>query len=668
MAGETDPYRPDVPSAKEFEVTVAELENRLRGTMLRILQPSLTRTSDLASEVYSMRQQISKNTEALDSVIMLREEVAKQEELVTVIRDELQQRAGQDRLFQTRTSGEMAELRQAKVEVNDRADELKADLEKMQREMARVWEETERQQKQHEEASRKVWEDMGAAARKNEGGRTEIHSRLSEMDKRHDALVEELYGEDKGLTKLRADHQALVAFVKPLPELQKELTDNVSKTTKLDERQDQVTEQMRRTKEGVDNFQGKVEKDVAGLHEEFRTTCNKLTAHHASLMRDVRLDYAEEINLAKGMREKVLDFQSDIREYVGQMSDALTTESRRVDALHKALLGEMEELNKKRKKDRTVVDSELKLVRKDLGQQHDTNHVLHTEIEYVGRMVGLLLEAERAGSAMSIQDFADRKTVHFLALPDELTAAKPQVPQTALTLAHQRKLEGDAGHQPPNDQVVQVNWRQGLAELSYRPGEVSFGGTKYDRRDLLLMQSKLLEKAHAVFKKGPARMLPPRNTAGAMNTSGAAITATQPTANGGASADEIAFDRQWSSLKSMDDPKPPVRNLDRAADKADKSAALGGGWAGNRPVSQGRQRPGSQGQPQAMGSRGTMECGLGETSPPGAPGGGRSSPPPVRLPTIERNGAMSARGSLTGSQPAAGSDPVDLAFQPHTVR
>ena len=34
----------------------------------------------------------------------------------------------------------------------------------------------------------------------------------------------------------------------------------------------------------------------------------------------------------------------------------------RIDALHRGLLGEMEELNKKRKKERTVLDSELKLV------------------------------------------------------------------------------------------------------------------------------------------------------------------------------------------------------------------------------------------------------------------------------------------------------------------
>merc|ERR1712190_215172 len=177
-----------------------------------------------------------------------------------------------------------------------------------------------------------------------------------------------------------------------------------------------------------------------------------------------------------------------------------------------------------------------------------------------------------------------------------------------------------------DNQELLTDFRRGLARAGYRPGQVTFSGHNFDRRDLLILHNRLLLKAQQQFSQGPEQPtqpstqspLPPKSQSvtqlqrvslpakGSQQAASVSEIAMQPGARGGTSAEqERPLSKGYPAGKGLDEYWPSSRNSPG-----------------------GRQRPGSQGQPQAVGSRGTASGPLGETEPP--PG----AESPLRLPAI----------------------------------
>lgn len=232
-------------------------------------------------------------------------------------------------------------------------------------------------------------------------------------------------------------------------------------------------------------------------------------------------------------------------------------------------------------------------------------------VEFVSRIIGLVLEGSRITSAMFTQDFADRNGERWLSLPEEL-GRRPQPPQLAQSL-HSLERRGRASAEAASSELASIDWRRGLAKGNYLPGQVAYQGVVYDRKDMLMLHNKLLDKAHAAFANGPTRPAAEDITgiASSVDDDDAVHVAIseQPKANGGMSAGQGLTARGGgihaiSADEDLEDPKLPA-NLRRSSNSRYSS----------NPGSR-QQRPGSQGQPQAQGSRGTMSGPLGETEPP----------------------------------------------------
>jgi len=245
----------------------------------------------------------------------------------------------------------------------------------------------------------------------------------------------------------------------------------------------------------------------------------------------------------------------------------------------------------------------------------------------------LVLEGERLTSAMLIQDFTDRGAERWLSLPAEL-GRRPQMPQVAEGLEQQRQREGSWNRQ--HTELVPIDARKGLVRSEYLPGQVSYQGVVYERKDFLLLHHKLLQRAHGALVKGPL----------GDDGSNVASVAGQPGANGGIAVGQV-----------------PVNGfLAKHEEEGEKSKSSSPAF---RRSSASRQRPGSQGQPQAMGSRGTMSGPLGETSPsppppqpPSEPPGERPSRASVRLPAIGSGSGGGDSTARSGSVAESSSPPL----------
>lgn len=152
----------------------------------------------------------------------------------------------------------------------------------------------------------------------------------------------------------------------------------------------------------------------------------------------------------------------------------------------------------------------------------------------------------------------------------------------------------------PNEELVTLDWRKGLARLAYDPGKVTFGEVLYDRQEMLAMQHKMLQKTKQLFHSMPGNLKVPESTVAATAPQPHELqpraVGSKPGSQGSSSSARVSKSKEFAQT-SAEFPCGEV-----AEDQ----------W-GNRPKlsSRGgsRQRPGSQGQPQAMGSRGTAGFG-----------------------------------------------------------
>jgi len=311
--------------------------------------------------------------------------------------------------------------------------------------------------------------------------------------------------------------------------------------------------------------------------------------------------------------------QAQVEESMGMVKDVVGNESKRVNALHKQLAAELEEFQKKRRKERLSLDVDLREMKEDLGHQDKVLVSLRSSLEHVGKVLGLVLEGERIVSSLEVQDFMDRSSEHWLRVPGQ-SERKLLTPQGVEALRH-------ALPAAPRDEAVELDPRRPmLLKDQYLPGAVQHNGHIYDRKDLLLLFDKLVHKAQQGLAKGPL-MIP--------QIGSVAITAAQPSANGGLAVGQAAMSPSggttpgsfgslgWKGTTQSDIPFGPSLSESSAAAALQVAMAKAS-----------RQRPGSQGQPQGTGSRGGAGGPLGETEAPVSSLAASKGASVLRLPVI----------------------------------
>jgi len=405
------------------------------------------------------------------------------------------------------------------------------------------------------------------------------------------------------------------------------------------------------------NFAKANNKTLGDMRDEFRNKANQLTAHHAALMKKLRFDYAEELDAVKKVRLEINDFQVRTDGFCQELSESLANESRRIDALHRELRRDIDEMHMRRKTERTTLDSDLRDMKRDQSSNKDMCRALRTGVEYLGRLVGLVIESERLASAMLVQDFTDRSGEKWLGMPtDSSRTQQPSVSADDLLEQRRGGLDGDHRHARPSP--VSVDWRRGLLLDTYLPGQVSFQGACYERRDILLLHDRLLQKALAAYQRGPLG-----EESVSLPISGAGTVAFQPGAHGVAAADKKAKLQAQPMLSAS-----KVAELQELPKDFGQNAPVPPHSASSFSTDSrrsSRQRPGSQG----LGSRGAMLGPLGETEPvreltdvaealaDAADALARiaeSKTPPLKLPSIASDGGMSVLGSTPRADKTGG--------------
>jgi len=644
----------DLPQGTVLEVLLAEIENRLRRTILRIIRPTLDQTADISARLLAITTKVEHHEANLNACDQLRIDMKKQAEVTAVLQEQISAQYDQARTFESNTTEHLTNVRLNITDVERKLEEQQNDIKLVKREGVRTWEEVDRMRVELEDTTKCMEQNIRDSFKVMDQNRSELLDRIAEIDKARMDLIDDLFGEDRGITRMRSDILHLTKFVEPLPQVELDLATLQQRTGSVEQRQDDCERFCENAKISYNGFTQHCEGRLGEMREEFREGMNELVAHHGSLLKAMRSDFASELQASQRLRSQITDIEGKTAQFCCEMSKKVHTESNRLSAVQTEITKELDELNKKRKKDRYTFDADLRDMKVDVGRQQEIVSTFHGSLSHLGRVLGLSLESQRVASAMQVQDYADRCGERWLGKPE---LGRRAAPAHTADMVEQLPYRSDtepssrcAGN-PSMHNLVPIDSKKGLASVEYLPGPVAYQGKQYDRKDFLVLHDRLLQKAHLAYEKGPQK-----DAAAALAaSSGALLPAAvrppvplQPRARGG----EVAAGEAASHARPVGRSKKEAAAEDDLEDPKSTTASS----QTHRYAS--RQRPGSRDQPQGTGSRGTMFGSLGETSPPDTASALPHGVHPHSLPSAKANGVRLPAISLDdlSSKPLATAD------------
>merc|ERR1719191_1160453 len=190
---------------------------------------------------------------------------------------------------------------------------------------------------------------------------------------------------------------------------------------------------------------------------------------------------------------------------ISDLDNRVAESTKTTESLVKEVRADMEELNRKRKRDKTAVDIECKGLKKRLGDVFESSDAVLKGMEHLWAVLSMLLEGERVQNALELQDAVDRKRIALMGVKDDETSlvrtcqTSPQRPRPEVRAKSAPGSAKSTGKQQvaQNQPVVKVDTRclscSGqaplvmaafkMACLQYTPSKVDYPSQSYDRSE-----------------------------------------------------------------------------------------------------------------------------------------------------------------------------------------
>merc|ERR1719265_736237 len=273
---------------------------------------------------------------------------------------------------------------------------------------------------------------------------------------------------------------------------------------------------------------------VNDVKEHFRTASQTIAAHNAAFISEVRSSYRDELAQAAALRGEVQDFMNRTNTGISSLDDRVAESTVQTESLVKEVRADMEELNRKRKRDKTSVDIEMKGLKKRLGDVFENSDAVLKGMEHLWQVLSMILEGERVQNALELQDSVDRKRIALMGVKDDDLSLSRNYGTSPQRPRPEARQQGGAAEKTPrattapggakpkagkqNQPIVSVDTRclscSGqaplvmsafkMACLQYTPSKVEHQAQAYDRQELLQHRQTLLRRAYDALRSGPA--------------------------------------------------------------------------------------------------------------------------------------------------------------------
>lgn len=513
----------------------AEMENRLRAMILEVLQPTIQKASLLQSEVENVKGIVSQHTKNINEVQLTQVKAQEQVSMIDHFKEEMGKWDQQRRYHEARVTEDQTFLKQELDGFRYNLEQKESALHHLNRGVDRAVAELNRLQEMQDSLKGLCEERLDESSKRVNATRAELEVQISSLELKHHALTDQLWGEETGLAKVTGELHKTNQTVEKLQQDMLQVQTGKAESEQLERLQEDVGQLVREANSSMTSLKQTVGNVVNDVKEHFRTASQTIAAHNAAFISEVRSSYRDELAQAAALRGEVQDFMNRTTTSISDLDNRVAESTVQTESLVKEVRADMEELNRKRKRDKTSVDIEMKNLKKRLGDVFENSDAVLKGMENLWKVLTMILEGERVQNALELQDSLDRKRIALMGVKDDELSLnrsygttpqqpRPEVRQlrTSGTSASPRATTAPSGAKPKtgkqNQPIVKIDNRclscSGqaplvmaafkMACLQYQPSKVEYQEQAYDRQELLQHRHTLLSNAAYALRTGPA--------------------------------------------------------------------------------------------------------------------------------------------------------------------
>jgi len=499
----------------ERALDIAELELRIRKFNLDLTQPSIRRCSLLELEIAEIRQEMRRNDQQISE---LSQKALKLDEQIVVIEG-----------FRETMSKWDSERRQSQAQVAECLSSVKVDqdafhynlerkdaaIHSMQRTVDRVVGELQSLQEGSTSLREHLEMRLGQQSRVLNTTKADLEMKLISLETKHNRLSDELWGEATGLAKVTGSLSKTNDLVASLGEDMKRMQHDKANVLQLETVQYDVSELVREANNSMTTLKETVNTMVGDVKEHFRTATNTVAAHNATMLTEVRSSYQEELAHVAKLREDIVTFKDETQRQVHRVQHEVNISQQQADSTVKKVTSDLDELHRVRNREKSNRELLASTVQEQLHRVSSSSEAVAKGLEHLNNVMWIVLQSERASSALDMQDDLDRAKVALMGYGTSKTGpgggARPR-PRSKGGASSDHADHSGAGAAP----VISVDNRcmscSGQAQhvlsgfkmacLQYAPGSVPFAKKMYSRPELLDLRQKLLDQANDTLMQG----------------------------------------------------------------------------------------------------------------------------------------------------------------------
>jgi hypothetical protein len=562
----------------QLEVVLAQMETRLRGMISDLMQPTIAKTSNVMADLVQMKGIVSQHTRGLQEVQLGQLKVTEQVATIASFREDMAKWDTQRRTHESQVEESLQGMQQKLEAYRYSLEQKESVLHHLHRNVERCAMELNRLGDSLHGKEDFLEARIDEQSRKINQEKTESEVRIAGLELKLAALTDELWGEETGLAKVAGELKKAHSSFEKLEMAVDSLKEGKAEAAQLDRLRAEVGKMVHEANSSVSYMRQTVGNVVNDVREHFRTASQTISAHNATFITEVRQQYQVELQKAAGVRQEVLNFMQHVERTIQDQDARVAETAAKASALAAEAREEVEELNRRRKRDKTSADNELKALKKRLGGVFDNSDAVLKGIEHLYDVIQMMLEGEFIASSLEMQDSIDKKKIALMGVKDDETMlsrtyqTQPQHPRPecrASTAPGGPKPAGggrSSSSANPQEPVVRVNNKclscSGqaplvlsafkMACLQYAPSPVEYEGNAHDRGDLLSRRHGLLQRCRGALNAGPASV-GTRTSRGAIDGFGGDgdgdVVSTGPSLGEYAAFDGSAQARKFASLR-----------------------------------------------------------------------------------------------------------------------
>jgi len=494
----------NVALPKEREVEFAEFETRMRKFLLELMEPTIHKASAQQLEIDQIKAMVDKHAKSIQEVTLTSVKAEQQISIVEHFREEMSRWDVQRRGQEAKVAEELSLMKHELDGFRYNLERKEASIHGLQRTVDRVTAEMNRLQDSQDQLRKYCEERIDSQSKSINSARADLEVKLISLETKHNSLADELWGEETGLAKVTGELSKTNLVVQQLTEEMKRVQEKKASLTQLAKVQEEVNELIREATSNVTSLKLTVGNVVSDVKEHFRTASNTIAAHNATMIAEIRGSYQEELDHSSKLRQEVMKFMQDTQAAIKHLEQVAQSSHDQTEAMVREVRLDVEELNRKRKRDKANSDIENKALKKRLGGVFDNSDLVLKGLEHLSGVLAALLESNRMQAALELQDDTDRRKVALTGYKEAPGAKQPEGTKTPRkSVKEQQVVSVDNRCLSCSGQTATVLAGFKIACLQYAPGQVKYDMKDFDRSELLNMRNELVEQAHEALINGP---------------------------------------------------------------------------------------------------------------------------------------------------------------------